>query len=185
LARRDPSIDATAFAFFYTLLCQHPSIRICTYPLPAADGSVQLGTAPLPADYTPPLDADDVDVERMYREGKRGREVAFHLAGEEHKTSKGAVKEKKLEQEQARLERRQAQEHGPLSARTELEQVRGEDDAVLFTTLEGDDGELGGKPVERTDLAGLAEKWGNRLRIRCTDDEIYFRLTGSHQKVSS
>lgn len=107
LAKRDASLDATSFAYLYTLLCQHPSIliSISTYPLPSADRTIQLGTAPLPADYAPPDEAREVDFDRLYREGKRGRELAFHLAGEEHLTSRQAVEAKRQEQERIRLEK--------------------------------------------------------------------------------
>ncbi|KAI9634557.1 uncharacterized protein MKK02DRAFT_9015, partial [Dioszegia hungarica] len=113
LAKRDSYLDATSFAYIYTLLCQHPSIRIAISTYPLGRGC-----------------------ERQRQGGQKG-----------------------------------------------LDQIKGEDGTVLFTFLDEDDAELGGDPVDKTDLAGLAAKWGSRLRIRCTDDEVYFRLTGSHQKI--
>lgn len=190
LAKRDSYLDATSFAYIYTLLCQHPSIRIAisTYPLGSTGESLQLGSAPLPADYSPPEAAVEVDFNQLYSEGKRGREMAFHLAGEQHKTSKEAVAVKRADQERNRLGKRAAAQGEDAKGKGKggqkgLDQIKGEDGTVLFTFLDEDDAELGGDPVDKTDLAGLAAKWGSRLRIRCTDDEVYFRLTGSHQKV--
>lgn len=34
-----------------------------------------------------------------------------------------------------------------------------------------------------SDLRSLEEKWGSRLRLQCSDDEIFHRLTGTHQRV--
>lgn len=41
-----------------------------------------------------------------------------------------------------------------------------------------------GEEVSIKDYEALSAKWGDRLRIRCTEDEIYFRLTGQHERVS-
>ncbi|OWZ79597.1 hypothetical protein C365_01859 [Cryptococcus neoformans Bt85] len=42
-----------------------------------------------------------------------------------------------------------------------------------------------GEEVSIKDYEALSAKWGDRLRIRCTEDEIYFRLTGQHERLSS
>lgn len=63
--------------------------------------------------------------------------------------------------------------------------IEGEQGEVLFTIIDDDDAALGGDPVLKSDLVGLAYKWGSRFRIRCTDEEVFFRLTGSHERVST
>ena len=62
--------------------------------------------------------------------------------------------------------------------------IRGEDGEILFTLVDEDDSALGGEPTLKTDLVGMLQKWGSRLRIRCRDEEIYYRLTGMHERVS-
>ncbi|OXC70975.1 hypothetical protein AYX13_00392 [Cryptococcus neoformans] len=42
-----------------------------------------------------------------------------------------------------------------------------------------------GEEVSIKDYEALSAKWGDRLRIRCIEDEIYFRLTGQHERLSS
>ncbi|OWZ70764.1 hypothetical protein AYX14_03820 [Cryptococcus neoformans] len=42
-----------------------------------------------------------------------------------------------------------------------------------------------GEEVSIKDYEALSAKWGDRLRIRCTEDEIYFRLAGQHERLSS
>lgn len=56
-----------------------------------------------------------------------------------------------------------------------------DDGRELFRVLGEDDG--GSPPVARTDLGGLQLRYPQRVRIRCTEDEIYYRLTGSRSKV--
>ncbi|KAL1410906.1 hypothetical protein Q8F55_001849 [Vanrija albida] len=51
----------------------------------------------------------------------------------------------------------------------------------LFTVLGDDD--AGTPPVAKTDLGALLQRYPQRVRIRCTDDEIYYRLTGSRRKI--
>ena len=66
------------------------------------------------------------------------------------------------------------------------ERILGENGEVLFTLLDEDDSLLNGpgeEAVFKEDLSGLLQKWGSRLRIRCTDDEVYFRLAGTHIRV--
>lgn len=58
-----------------------------------------------------------------------------------------------------------------------------EDQQQLLRFLDDDDGGDGEDRVQVSDFARLVEKWGSRLRIRATDQEIYFRLTGSHDRV--
>lgn len=71
--------------------------------------------------------------------------------------------------EQPEVERKKSRSEGS----KKKERILGSEGEVLLTFVDADG-----------DLSGLLEKWGNRLRIRCTEDEIYYRLTGSHQKVS-
>lgn len=53
----------------------------------------------------------------------------------------------------------------------------------LFRVLEADDG--GDPPIKTSDLAALLQRYPARVRLRCTEDEIYYRLTGSRKRVSS
>jgi hypothetical protein len=197
LAKNDPTIDDDAFVYIYTLLITHPSVRVvlATYPLPTPEGKYLLGTAPLPDDFNPP-DATlaDVDISAMYREGVRGRQLAYHLAGEEYLTSKQAIEEKKVQQLKARLEgKKLAKGKGKAESRNrdgeetplvDADEVKTEE-SDLITYVDTDDGGQGEDKVLKSDLRGLTAKWGSRLRLRCTDEEIYFRLTGSHQKVNT
>lgn len=52
----------------------------------------------------------------------------------------------------------------------------------LFRVIEGDDG--GDPPIKAGDLTALLERYPARIRLRCTEDEIYYRLTGSRKRVS-
>ncbi|KAL7425064.1 hypothetical protein Q5752_000752 [Cryptotrichosporon argae] len=52
----------------------------------------------------------------------------------------------------------------------------------LVRVVRADDGELA--PVRKDDLAGLVGRWGSRVRVRVTEEEMYYRLTGSHQRVA-
>lgn len=54
-------------------------------------------------------------------------------------------------------------------------------DDELFRVLGDDDG--GGPAIPTTDLAALLARYPGRLRLRCTEDEIYYRLTGSRKRV--
>lgn len=53
----------------------------------------------------------------------------------------------------------------------------------LFRVL-GEDDE-GDPPVKTGDLNALLERYPARVRLRCTEDEIYYRLTGSRKRVSA
>ena len=134
---------------------------VTEYPLPPADGTLILGSAPLPDDFVPPEAHKDVDFGALYTAGIRGRQVAYHLAGEDFRTSRQAVDDRR---EKATKER-QDKKSGASERKVERELIR---------VLAGN----------TADLRRLVETWGSRLRIRCTDEEIYFRLTGSHQQVS-
>lgn len=61
-------------------------------------------------------------------------------------------------------------------------QTQTADGTELFTFLGEDDG--GDPPVRTGDLRALLERYPGRVRVRCVDDEVYFRLTGSRQRVS-
>lgn len=170
----DPTLDAASFAYIYTILCDHPSINIAisTYPLLLADGSVHTGTAPLPADYQAPESrarTAQTDFDKLFLGGARGRAVALAYSGFEAGPSES----------QDDGSQKQAKGKHP---RSDL-QITDNDGKVLFTLLERDDSMLGGTPVAKNDLVGLMEKWGSRLRIRCVEEETYYRLLGTHQKV--
>lgn len=135
-------------------------------------------------------------MDALTREGFRGRQMAFHLAGETYRTQKEANQDKREFQQKRRKEKKVAyrrigrdeNEAGPSNTSLSDDEplVKYEADTNgLYSLLGEDDGDGEGARIVRTNLRGLAEKWGSRLRIRCTDDEIYFRLTGSHQKVTS
>jgi len=113
----------------------------------------------------------------MYLNGIKGRQLAFHLAGLEYKSNAEAVQARReVLKLNARTERSSALRK-ERDERKKLSQVSPEDG--LIWDLEADDG--GG--IAKEDLNGLAQQWGSRLRMRCTDQETYYRLTGSHTKV--
>lgn len=161
-------------------MVRHPSIRvsISTVPLAAQDKTVRLGSAPLPEDYEAPSAVrDDVDITKLYRQGVKGRALAYHLFGQESKTSQEVAAEKRAAYDENRAK-------GGKTARPKPnkkdKQVNKEAEEQLIRDIRADDG--GG--IARSDLDGLSVQWGSRLRLRCTDDEIYFRLTGSRIKAS-
>ncbi len=201
LSKLDSSIDSTFFTYILTLLSRHPAIQfvLSTYPIPDENGNVQLGSAPLPSDYVDPSFAGgNVDDEVVQPERIKGRQLAFHLAGEQYRTDKEAAQDKRAMQEKRRKEKRSAARRG---LDFEDENIAGPRNSVidqdgetmakpeeesdgLLRVLGEDDGDEEAIRVMKTDLRGLMEKWGSRLRIRCTDDDIYFRLVGTHHKVN-
>jgi hypothetical protein len=193
----DASVDTASFSHIYRLLSRHPSvlISISTTPLTLPDGSVQLGTAPLPTDYVPPDPSRraNIDFFALFDAGTRGVQMAKMLRGDEAYDDyiQGARARKEREEEGLGKEQRRALREKRLLDRhgmsDETMQIKGQNGEVLFTILEDDDAALnrkGEEAVIKEDLAGLMQKWGSRLRIRCTDDEVYFRLTGTHTRVS-
>jgi hypothetical protein len=180
LLKSDPSIDDAYFAYLYTVLVENPCIRvsITEEPIAAPDKTIRLGNAPLPEDYeVPDAIREDVDLNAMYLNGIKGRQLAFHLAGMEYKSNAEAVQARReVLKLNARTERSSALRK-ERDERKKLSQVSPEDG--LIWDLEVDDG--GG--ISKEDLNGLAQQWGSRLRLRCTDQETYYRLTGSHTKV--
>jgi hypothetical protein len=180
LLKSDPPIDDAYFAYLYTVLVENPCIRvsITEEPIAAPDKTIRLGNAPLPEDYeVPDAIREDVDLNAMYLNGIKGRQLAFHLAGMEYKSNAEAVQARReVLKLNARTERSAALRK-ERDERKKLSQVSPEDG--LIWDLEVDDG--GG--IVKEDLNGLAQQWGSRLRLRCTDQETYYRLTGSHTKV--
>ena len=180
LLKSDPSIDDAYFAYLYTVLVENPCIRvsITEEPIAAPDKTIRLGNAPLPDDYeVPDAIREDVDLNAMYLNGIKGRQLAFHLAGMEYKSNAEAVQARRdVQKHNARTERSAALRK-ERDERKKQSQVSPEDG--LIWDLEVDDG--GG--IAKEDLNGLAQQWGSRLRLRCTDQETYYRLTGSHTKV--
>lgn len=159
---------------------QHPSIRvsISQEPLAAQDKSVRLGSAPLPEGYEPPASIrKDVDITQMYQQGVKGRALAYHLFGQEFVSSKDMIQEKRKEVKQkvAKYNEVRNKKSFKKGGKKEVEA----DSEGLIRDIGADDGE----GTARSDLRGLAAVWGSRLRLRCTDDEIYFRLVGTHTKV--
>ncbi|WWD18115.1 hypothetical protein CI109_102564 [Kwoniella shandongensis] len=191
LVKLDPSLDHDYFTHIWTLLCAHPQIQIvvASTPILIPGGTTELGTAPLPADWEPPQHAmANIDLSSLYREGVKGRQLAYMLAGKEFKTGKQLLDDR----------RQAAKKKKPKTTKVEvgeeddgdLEGVKAENGhGGYLRVLAQDDGmeegegeELGTVPT--TDFRGLSAKWGARLRIRCKEDEIYYRLTGSHQKIN-
>jgi hypothetical protein len=172
LAKSDPSVDREYFAHIFSLLSTHSAIQIITtkHPLPSENGFLQLGSEPLPADFDVQAAAADsnLNVEELYHQGIRGRQLAFKLAGQDYRTNKETVLEnREIRRQQALKNTAVLDENGagPSTPRADPE--------ALFNFISGKEG-----------FENLVEKWGSRLRIRAVDDEIYHRLTGSHQKVS-
>lgn len=189
LSTLDASIDAAYFAHIWSLLVRHPSIRVIltTYPIPGDFGTSDLGTAPLPEDYTPPPSTSAPRAIDIYEEqGIKGRALASHLAGEEFKTSRQVIEEKRSEKQRKKAAGRgKVKDETPAEDDVQVaeggEYVEGKD-TDLYRYIEGDDGD--DDPVRISDLGALMSKWGSRLRVRCTDDEIWMRLTGSPHRVS-
>jgi hypothetical protein len=119
-----------------------------------------------------------VDLNALYQNGIKGRQLAFHLAGMEYKSNAEAVEARREGQhEHARIEKSAALRR-ERDRKKKLPQADPEDG--LIWNLDVDDG----AGIVKEDLNGLAQRWGSRLRLRCTEEEIYYRLTGSHSKVS-
>ncbi|ORX34152.1 hypothetical protein BD324DRAFT_610180 [Kockovaella imperatae] len=119
--------------------------------------------------------------EELMARGLKGRELAFQLAGRQFKTSKESVEEKRLENIQNRKSKKQAREEnsaGP-NANGQEDETPEED---LWRLLGEDDGGEESDRVATKNLDLMLEKWGSRLRIRATDDEIYYRLVGTYQR---
>lgn len=159
----------------------HPSIRVSLSkePLAAHDKTVRLGDAPLPDDYEVPAAVrDDVNITEMYQQGVKGRALAYHLFGEEYTSSKDAIKAK-------REKFKEQKEKGKGKAATAAKKGKKGQGSGELDGLIRDIGDEDGMGTSKWDLAGLENRWGSRLRLRCTDDEVYFRLTGSHTRVSA
>lgn len=180
IRKLDASVDDAYFAYLYSVLVEHPSVRVAltTEPLAGPDKTVRLGDAPLPDDFqVPEAIRKDVNISDMLVSGIKGRAMAYHLSGEEYKSNRQVIEEKRVKQ-QANLRLAQSsalrRQHDKQNRQPKPDPEDG-----LIRDLVTDDGQ--GIPKE--DLNGLAQRWGSRLRLRCTDEEIYTRLTGSHQKV--
>jgi hypothetical protein len=164
----DASVDQEFFSHIYHLLIAHPAIQVILtkHPLPSPDVPLELGTAALPDDY---VDAEGGTAEEAAT-ALRGRALAFHNEGREYKTDKETI-----------AANREAKRQKASLPRT---QVKVEMDDSLMRFLDVDDGGKDGDRVDKRNYIALRRKWGSRLRIRATDQEIYYRLTGSHSKVS-
>jgi hypothetical protein len=202
------------FAHIYTLLVAHPTIIpiLTAHPLHSLfhPAGPLLGSAPLPSDYVPPdFVQDGPGVFERYSQGLRGTAISYELAGQKHKKGKEIVKEKvesrmnmlgmdenarrryrrkEMKDAKAREDALQMEDEngaGPSGAAAfvvdDAEEDQGGDENELIRAL----GEYDGGGVMTADLIAMTAKWGSRLRLRCTDDEIYFRLTGSYQKVGT
>ncbi|WVQ85486.1 hypothetical protein IAT38_007651 [Cryptococcus sp. DSM 104549] len=205
LNKLDPSIDASYFrSAVWNVLCTHPAIEITILhePILLPGGTMEMGSAPLPEGYVPPANIDPLfDAAAVYKAGGRGREVAFKMAGEEFKSEKQAVQDKRVVTKQKELDRQQARRKAPKteSEDEEAEQPEEQEQStqpkrarkkqkgpqgppLVRVVVENDgwSGE-GGKAAKR-DYDALSERWGARLRVRCTEDEVYYRLTGSYYK---
>lgn len=183
LAKDDPSIDAAYFTHLYKLLIDNPAIQIILtdHPIPAQDGTLSVGSAPLPSDYIASARVD-VDLGRIIQEGARGRNLAYQIQGETPRTSREVILEKRARNEEKRKTNKAKPGIAELIADPSGTPAEAQGSSVskeVFRVLTQDDGD--GVPV--LDLPVLTEKWGSRLRIKATDDEIYLRLTGFHTKV--
>ena len=177
----DPNIDDDFFAFVWSTLVQHPSVRviILAYPVSRADGSIDLGTAPLPQDYIVPSEHGAPSSSSALP--AKGRAAAFAAQGDEYRTSKEAISDKR---EKSLLSKAQKKaEKAKLDGAAKKEHALGEGAQEVYRVVKDVD-RVGEPEVAKTNLSGLGGKWGSRLRIRCVDDEIYHRLTGSYQKAS-
>lgn len=174
----DPSNDNDFFAFIWSTLVQHPSIRVIVlaYPISRADGSIDLGTAPLPPDYITPAEDGAPRVNSSLP--VKGRAAAYAAQGDEYRTSKEAISDKR---EKLLLSKAQ-KKAGKTSVKTQhgTENVTRQE---VYRVLKDVDG-VAEPETPKTNLPALKRKWGSRLRVRCVDDEIYHRLTGSYQKVN-
>ncbi|WWC96759.1 hypothetical protein V866_003632 [Kwoniella sp. B9012] len=191
LVKLDPSLDHDYFAHLWTLLCAHPSIQIIitNEPVLLPGGNTELGTAPLPQDWVLPQGMQaNVDISTLYREGLRGRQIAFMLAGQEFRSDKQAIQDRK---EAARKKAKKAKEATLKRNKDKMDEDSDGEMKVdpsgsgVLRVLHVDDSQEGdgSAPIPKTDFRRLSEKWGARLRIRCTEDEIYYRLTGSHARI--
>ena len=120
--------------------------------------------------------------EELAARGLKGRNLAFQLAGREFRSSKESVADKRLENLKARRTKKTSDDNGAGTSGTNGNDQTPQDE--LWRLLEGDDGGEGEDKAPTADLPRLLDKWGSRLRIRASDDEIYFRLVGTTQKVS-
>lgn len=180
LRKSDPSLDDAYFAYLFTVLVENPCIRVSLTeePLAAPDKTIRLGDAPLPDDYQiPESTRNDVDLNALYINGVKGRQLAFHLAGMPFTSNSEAIEARRDIQKHNALVERSAALRRERDERKKLPQVSPEEG--LIWNLEQDDG----AGIAKEDLNGLAQRWGSRLRLRCTNEETYYRLTGSHAKV--
>jgi hypothetical protein len=119
----------------------------------------------------------DVNISAMYLNGVRGRALAYHLSGEDFKSNAQAVEDRREGLKKNALEKSTVAARKEIERKKKLPQPSLEEG--LIRNLEVDDG----AGIAKEDLNGLAQRWGSRLRLRCTDEEIYYRLTGTHLKV--
>ncbi|WVR05664.1 hypothetical protein IAU60_002686 [Kwoniella sp. DSM 27419] len=198
LVELDPTLDQDYFAHLWTLLCDHPSVEIIltTEPIVIPGGTTDLGTEPVPEGWEPPRDdAGNVDLDALYKQGIRGRQLAFMLSGDVYRTDKQAVQDKRESLQKKAIAKKSKAVSKGKGKKTDAAAGDGQDDdeikeepgtAGLLRVLEMDDSEdgVGTNIVPKTSLDALWKKWGARLRIRCTEHEVYYRLTGSHQKIN-
>jgi hypothetical protein len=137
-----------------------------------------MGEAPLPDGYElPEAIRKDVDLNALYLNGVKGRQLAFHLAGMEFQSNSQAIEARReIQQHNARTEKSSA-------LRKERDEKKKRPQASIEDGLIWDLDVDDGAGIAKEDLNGLAQRWGSRLRLRCTDQEVYYRLTGHHTKV--
>nr|XP_018264916.1 uncharacterized protein I303_03097 [Kwoniella dejecticola CBS 10117]OBR87074.1 hypothetical protein I303_03097 [Kwoniella dejecticola CBS 10117] len=192
LQKLDPTLDQDYFTHLWTLLCAHSSIQviITNEPILLPGGTTELGTAPLPDGWVLPHGMQaDADLSSLYKEGFRGRQIAFMLAGKEFRSDKQAIQDKKEAQKKKAKKAKEAtlkRNKGKADDDSDGEVKVDPSGAGILRVLHLDDSQDGDAvdPVPKSDLRRLWDRWGARLRIRCTEDEIYYRLTGSHAKIS-
>lgn len=121
-------------------------------------------------------------------EGLKGRAKAFHLSGQDYISNEDVIvrnREEKLAKTVIRR-REQAKANtlaGKGKKKVEVADDDEEEEQLMRVLVDDDDDEE--DPVLISDLPKLEAKYGSRVRLRCSDEEIYYRLTGTHQKVST
>nr|XP_019011884.1 uncharacterized protein I206_02720 [Kwoniella pini CBS 10737]OCF50665.1 hypothetical protein I206_02720 [Kwoniella pini CBS 10737] len=192
LQKIDPTLDQDYFTHLWTLLCAHSSIQviITNEPILLPGGTTELGTAPLPEGWVLPQGIQaNADLSTLYKEGFRGRQIAFMLAGQEFRSDKQAIQDKKEAQKKKAKKAKEAtlkRNRDRADDNSDGEAKVDPSGAGTLRVLHVDDAQEDSPSdtIPKDHLRRLWDRWGARLRIRCTEDEIYYRLTGSHAKIS-
>lgn len=96
----------------------------------------------------------------MYKEGVKGRQLVYMLAGEEYRTDRQAIEDKRDAQGKARRER--GKKKRPNRGESDDDDIVKDEEFELLKVLTTDDGltdEHGG-PIAASDLRTLWARWG-------------------------